>query len=384
MNGLKELIKRNRILKRYRVRKWIRYSRRMMFSAKEVARLEKDPSKIRNAVYSHVKSNPYASTCPEDLDRLLERSYLAGSGAINDALKTDMLFWYFAYGFSFNEYLCYRFYEKTKEERLKFFSDRDSVALGYNLNDIDDMMVFGDKMNTYNMFRDYFGREAISLESERDYNSFVDFVRKHRRFVKKDVLKACGESVQMIDADSDGRSERELFEYLMSEGKVILEEVVRQHECTAVFNASSVNTIRCITVATKNNDVLVPYCFMRTGRDGAFIDNGFAGGLFVGVDPETGTLGTDGVVENGVRYSVHPDSKVPFKGYPLPEWDKMISMCKEMALKTPTVRMIGWDTAYTDKGWVVIEGNALTEVIGPQCTWLKGIRSEIKDLLTKI
>ena len=158
---------------------------------------------------------------------------------------------------------------------------------------------------------------------------------------------------------------------------------MRQSAKTAVFNDSSVNTVRCITLKTKN-DMLVPYCFMRTGRSGAFVDNGGAGGLFVGIDPETGVLGTDGVDERGVRYNAHPDSGLRFQGYQLPDWSKMISTCKEMAMQIPTVRMIGWDMAYTDKGWIVIEGNGLTEVIGPQCTWLRGIRKDIEDFYQSV
>ena len=53
-------------------------------------------------------------------------------------------------------------------------------------------------------------------------------------------------------------------------------------------------------------------------------------------------------------------------------------MCKTMSEEMPTVRMIGWDMAYTDRGWIVIEGNALTEVIGPQSTWLQGIRADVE------
>ena len=377
MNDLKALVKRIPVVKNYRVKKWKQYSKRMMFSADEVSRLEKNPQEIHDAIQSHIKDTPAVSDdIKAELDNLLSKSYLSGSGRISDELKTDMLFWNFAYGFSFNEYLCYQFIDKTRDERMEFFSDRESVSLGYDMNDINDMMVFGDKMNTYNKFRSYFGREAISIESASDYEKYCAFAAKHSRFVKKNVFKACGQSIELIQVQKTGKTEKELFDYLISDGKVILEEVVRQDAKTAVFNDSSVNTIRCITLRTKK-EMLAPYCFMKIGRSGAFVDNGGAGGILVGIDPKTGILGTDGVDENGIRYEFHPDSKVKFKDYQLPEWDKMISICKEMAVQTPTVRMIGWDMAYTDKGWLVIEGNALTEVIGPQSTWLRGIMKDI-------
>ena len=372
------LIKRNRIVKNYRIDKWKRFSKRMMFSPKEVSYLEHTPEKIREAVYSHINSNSnIPANIVEELEKMLSKSYLAGSTEITDALKTDMLFWYFAYGFSFSEYLCYRFHGKTREERLSFFSDRESVSLGYDMNDINDIMVFGDKINTYNRFRDYYGREAIALSSSSDYASFLEFTDRHKQFVKKDVYQACGRGVERIDLEQDQRPKKTIFDYLISEGKVILEEIVRQSEKTAAFNGSSVNTIRCITLKTKK-DILVPYCFMKIGRKGAFVDNGGAGGILVGIDPRTGILCTDGVDENGIRYKSHPDSNVQFKGYQLPAWDEMICLCKKLAEKIPTVHMIGWDTAHTENGWIVIEGNALTEVIGPQSTWLRGIRKDVE------
>ena len=377
MGDLLSLIKQNRIVKRYRVRKWKRYSRRMMFTPDEVNYLEGAPDKIREAVYSHIKSNAHVpDSIVKELDIMLSRSYLAGSDEIGETLKTDMLFWYFAYGFSFSEFLCYRFHEKTREERMKFFSDRESVSLGYDMNDINDIMVFGDKMNTYKRFKEYYGREAVSLISASDYSAFEEFTKRHKQFVKKNVYQACGRGVELIDLEQDQRPNKVIFDYLISEGKVIIEEVVHQSDETAVFNKSSVNTIRCITLKTRQG-IIVPYCFMKIGRAGAFVDNGGAGGILAGIDPQTGILGTDGVDENGMRYKYHPDSNVEINGYQLPDWNEMISICKRMAEKMPTVRMIGWDTAHTDKGWIVIEGNALTEVIGPQSTWLRGIRDDV-------
>lgn len=266
---------------------------------------------------------------------------------------------------------------------MRFFSDRESVLLGYDMNDINDMMVFGDKMNTYKKYHMYFGREAISLSAFSDYDAYLSFVKNHSCFVKKNVYKSCGQSVELIDTENDGRNEKDLFEYLISDGKVILEEIVHQSEKMAIFNTSSVNTIRCITLRTKK-EMLLPYCFMKIGRDGAFVDNGGAGGILVDIDPSTGMIGTDGVDENGIRYEAHPDSGVHFRGYQLPAWNEIVLMCRQMSEHISTVRMIGWDMAYTDNGWIVIEGNALTEVIGVQSTWLRGIRSDIKSIYSII
>lgn len=381
---LKKQVKQIPLVKKYRVEKWKHFAKRTMFTANEITWLENNPQKIPEAVRKHIKRTAAVSDDIEkELDVFLSKSYLAGESKVSGELKMDMLFWHFAYGFSFNEYLCYRFIDKSREERMEFLSDRDSVQLGYDMNDIDGMAVFGDKMNTYKKFRSYYGRDAISLESVADFKKYQAFINNHAQFVKKNVFQACGKSIELIDTKSSCKSERELFSCLLSEGKVILEEVVRQSPEIAVFNASSVNTVRCITLKT-SSDVLVPYCFMKIGRDGAFVDNGGAGGVLVGIDVATGILGTDGVDENGIRYERHPDSNVVFKGFQLPAWLEMKTMCKQMAEMTPSVRLIGWDMAYTKEGWIVIEGNAMTEVIGPQSTWQRGIRKDFKALNVKM
>lgn len=104
----------------------------------------------------------------------------------------------------------------------------------------------------------------------------------------------------------------------------------------------------------------------------------------IGIDTKTGVLSSDGVEEHGIRFETHPDSGIRFKGYQLPKWDKMISMCIETSSMVPEVRWIGWDMAYTDKGWITVEGNALAEVIGPQGTHVpcgnKGSNGETAQL----
>ena len=86
----------------------------------------------------------------------------------------------------------------------------------------------------------------------------------------------------------------------------------------------------------------------------------------VGIDKKYGKLNTDGYDELNVRYVTHPDSGVNLKGYQLPDWEQLIHMCVEMSGQMPTVKYIGWDLAYTDRGWIVIEGNGMSQIIGPQ------------------
>ena len=155
---------------------------------------------------------------------------------------------------------------------------------------------------------------------------------------------------------------------MMMKGPRLLEERVVQNNVMGVLNPSSVNTVRCITLNTMDG-IVVSYCFLKVGRKGSFVDNGGSGGILVGIDKKCGKLNTDGYDELNVRYVTHPDSGVNLKGYQLPDWEQLIHMCVEMSGQMPTVKYIGWDLAYTDTGWIVIEGNGMSQMIGPQIVW---------------
>lgn len=299
-----------------------------------------------------------------------------------DAIAKDVKFCFFAYGFSPSEYLCYGFRCLSDQQRREYISEFESVIYGYRLNDIADMMVFMDKVKTYERFGKYFFREACRVSSKRDYRCFENFADRHPTFVAKEAMSSRGHGVKLVRTDGPA-SRKRIFEGLLRQGCVLVEELINQSAAMAKFNKSSVNTVRCITLNTSSG-IKIIHAFFKTGREGSFVDNGGAGGIIVGIDCSTGLLATDGIDELGVRYTQHPDSGVKFKGQKLPDWLSLIDMCCEMSSIMPSVKMIGWDFAHTESGWVAVEGNGLTEVIGPQSTFARGIKLEFEGQISNI
>lgn len=311
--------------------------------------------------------------------KLLERNKQLDKETVTE----DIWFCWFAYGFLPEEYICYEFENKSYKERKEFASDVEKSQYVFRMNDISDIQILNDKVKTYQLLKKYYRRDAICIKNTDDYEQYSKFIQKHPVFVKKNSYESTGRSVELVDLSSDGRDAGEVFKQIIRDGKHILEERVIQSHYTSALHKSSVNTIRCIAFNTKEG-VVDKYYFMKVGQGGSFIDNGGAGGILVGIDRETGRLNTDGFDEYNKRYVKHPDTGIVFKGYQLPEWNELRALCKELSAKLPKVKFIGWDLAHTDKGWIVIEGNGMSQLIGPQTVFKRGCKAEVEALLKKM
>ena len=348
-------------------------SKRTVFSVPPVKALRR--AKWRAHAYSGMlpKAVVAAAENVPALNRVIRRLV----GANGD----DARWWRAAYGFSGEEFRCYGFAEKDRQERLCYLSDRESVLLSYLVNDLDAMGIFSDKGKTFRQFGEAYGREVVCVAGPEDREAFESFVCRHPVFTAKPAFGSCGRGVRQIDAsESDGL--QALFDHLISEGKTLLEETIRQSGDMASFHPASVNTVRVVTFVADGTPTLL-WAFLKTGRGGSFTDNGASGGIMAGIDLADGKVTTPGVDEAGVRYLCHPDSGVPFVGFRTPEWEALRHRCLALAAVLPQVRLVGWDMAHTEAGWTVVEGNAQPEMIGPQAAFGRGMRRQVLSLLQK-
>lgn len=294
----------------------------------------------------------------------------------------DIYYEYFVHGYLPEEYICYDFINTSEEERKKFMSDQESIIFGYKMNDINAICILMNKYLTYKLYEDYYKRDLIRVKNRDDYHEYKNFIEKNKIFVEKESTGSCGRGIRLVSLKDNLIDEENYFNELIDAGvEVILEEPIYQDSYMAKLNKDSVNTVRIITMY--GNEGIEPiFSFMKVGREGSFVDNGGAGGFFVSIDIEKGIFNTDAVNEKGERYEKHPDNGCPFKGFELPDWDKAINLCKEMASEFPIARCIGFDIAYNDKKeWIIVEANGLTQVIGPQSTMINGIKSKLDSYL---
>ena len=350
--------------------------RRYMLSPEQVEACEQDPElRRKTALY-------YSKKWEKRLKKERKKAKDLCKNVPGDPKENyiDMMFCRLAYGFAAEEYITFQLKDKTPEERKAYVSDQQRFCNVYRMNDISDLQMFNDKAKTYELLKPYYKREAVSLSKKEDLPAFLEFVEKHPVFVKKNAMESVGRGVELIDMAALEVSPEEYFLSLIEEGKHILEEKIEQHPCMAQFNDSSLNTVRCIAFKTRHG-VETPYCFARFGRNGSFVDNAGAGGVFAGINNKTGVIDTDAYDRSYVLYTEHPDTHVPFKGFRLPEWEEMLRIVREMSGQLENIRYVGWDMAYSDKGWAVVEGNGMSQMIGSQFLYKKGIREEVEHYM---
>lgn len=162
---------------------------------------------------------------------------------------------------------------------------------------------------------------------------------------------------------------------------VIVQPRLIQHPDLAVLHPASVNTIRIDTLRVGHGFVHNA-AVLRLGTSGSIVDNARQGGLFVGVDLETGALQrlARGRSKFGTsRVPRHPDTGIVFEGRHVPHWDSVRATIDHGAavLHAHGLQSIGWDVAVLPDGACIIEANAGWNVSTMQVGWGGLARTEI-------
>ena len=187
-----------------------------------------------------------------------------------------------------------------------------------------------------------------------------------------------GMAIHLFEPDSGGylyNGERvsaswiwQKFERQLDPGYIV-EARVRNHQALDDIYTGSLNTVRLVTVRTRDGKLELLRPFIKFGRGGSYVDNLKAGGLMapIGEDHRLGI----GVDELGNRFANHPDSGNPIEGAQVPYCREAFELALEASRVFGFMATLGWDIGITPDGPVIIEGNtrwgatAYQEQIGP-------------------
>lgn len=298
-------------------------------------------------------------------------------------LAADMEFSRCILRFDHNEYAAFHFHDKSVPERRAFIGDAEKRKILKDINTEESIGILDDKLMSYERLKDYYGRDLVSIASEKDYLRFKRFFMDNDAAVIKPRFESLGKGISLIER-ADIKNMWKLFLELVDEHRrFLMEGYIHAAEEIKKFNPDSVNTVRVIAYH-EGDETSIRSASMRIGHAGSFIDNLGAGGITVSVDKDTGEIISDGIDEMGVMYERHPDTGVKFKGTKLPAWDGALETVRAAAEIIDGAKYVGWDLACTsDYKWVIVEGNSKTGFFGAQAPIGTGRRAELFETIGK-
>ena len=301
---------------------------------------------------------------------------------------------YWMYGVNLKEEFSLHFTNLSHEEKLSYITFRNRFLFTHYLNEEKYALdLLEDKFNAYQKFNKYYLRDVICIESDKDFETFSSFVKKHSTFVVKPISLGFGWGIHKKSV-SENDNLYKVFKEILSEGdaiqkkyhikthttRFVLEELISQSRKLACLHPQSVNCVRLSTIVV-GEKVCFFYPRIKVGRHGNFISNAGDDGFLVGINPETGCIETNAADEYGNVFERHPDTNIKFIGFQIPEWDELLKLGRKIALElAPRIRYVGWDMAYTDSGWCILEGNPEGE-FGAQFIYKKGLKKELETII---
>lgn len=192
-----------------------------------------------------------------------------------------------------------------------------------------------------------------SLHNPIGVNEVVELCRKEEGvFVKEATESMGGHGVSFVE--KDGPVE-EIIRKM--KGDTIIQKALRQHSVLSSLNASSVNTIRLLSLFI-NGEVRICSAILRMGIGDSKVDNASSGGITCGINHD-GTLKEFAYSKKGEKYRTHPTSEIAFSGVTIPNYSEAVDLIRRLQLRLPHFKMISWDIAIREDGTpVLIEMNS--------------------------
>lgn len=150
----------------------------------------------------------------------------------------------------------------------------------------------------------------------------------------------------------------DILQIIKSGQRFVIQKCVNQHKDLAIFNQSSVNTVRIISLQW-NGSIRILSSYLRTGSRGRRVDNIHSGGIGIGVDLQSHSLFAEGWGNNYNKHNNHPDTGIIFNGNKVPSMDKAIEVVVRAHSRIPVSQFLGWDIAIDTNGKpLIVEVNS--------------------------
>lgn len=268
----------------------------------------------------------------------------------------DLVYSRFRYKATLEDYLIFEFWKKSAYGREKVITEGQGLAIWQAFNPPEFDHLFSEKNETYQIFKQFYGREIVSYNGIEATPEVYNFFSRNIRFFIKPHNGCAGIGAKIIDQKQYENGKESILQELQGAAWVF-EELIEQEGSIAQIYPYSINTIRINTVVTRGAVKILSAAF-RMGNNGGITDNFHQGGIAAPVDISSGIIYGLATDRWNRTYTHHPFSGVKLIGLSLPQWNKVLELAHELVAVVPQVRFVGWDIALTSKGIpVMVEGN---------------------------
>lgn len=287
------------------------------------------------------------------------------TGENTTKLFIEVVYSWFRYGASDEDFLTLEFYRKNSREKSRWITSRKNNNIVWKTYPKEVIELFDKKTVFIKKFKKYIKHASI-YTADVSVDEIKNFIKLYSSVIIKPEGGACGQGVTKITWE-DSESVEALIKRVQNGNHYVIEEIIKQHSGMSALNPDSVNTIRVETIVDKNGVPHINNMLAMLGTTTAIINNAHAGGIMCHIDPETGIIDGKGVNPEGKRILIHPATKRILLGYQLPNWSGIAEYAKKLALVVPEARYIGWDIVILEDGYDVIEGNVHPGVCTQAC-----------------
>lgn len=175
----------------------------------------------------------------------------------------DMIYCGFKYMAGYVDYEVFEFYNLNKEQRKTVITRgiNNKYVVCLNDNDyakyVDDKILFNERYNQF-LKRDWLDLTKTSLED------FKKYLQTKKVAIAKPTTLSCGKGVEKL-VYSESLDIEKLYNRLLNNRQILIEDYVVQHEDLSKIYKDSVNTLRIVTIL-KDNEVNIPFISIRIGN----------------------------------------------------------------------------------------------------------------------
>lgn len=277
------------------------------------------------------------------------------------------------------DYLNYKFYEKTFKERKTY------ATIGYQHEFYkiaahwEYAPFFSNKVNFHQNFKKYTKRKCLSASNA--YEEIEEFIKTHEAIVRKPINGLGGANVEKIET-KDITNIKKFYQDLKKDN-CLIEELVIQNKTWSQLNPKSLNTIRVVTKCIDGKSDVI-FAVARIGSGASIVDNFHQGGVGVKVDIKKGILVGNTIDKKGNENETTSQTKIKVDGFKIPYWQEILEMTKEAAKVNDKVNIVGWDVAITDDGPLIIEGNRGPGMDIIQVLYKRGVKPDLEKIKEEI